>query len=44
MNAAAEGIIKRSAAEMIGQPVWDHFPASIDASRMRKNALFQRNP
>jgi K+-sensing histidine kinase KdpD len=46
INGAAERIIKRSAAEMIGQPIWDHFPATISAGvkQQLRDVMSNRTP
>ena len=46
LNEAAERITGRSAAEMIGQPIWDHFPATISArvEQQLRDVMSTRTP
>jgi PAS domain S-box-containing protein len=46
MNGAAERILKHSAAELIGQPVWGQFPAIVgpDVERILRRVMSERRP
>jgi len=46
MNGAAERILRRSKAEVAGQPVWGQFPAIIgaDVEHLLRRAMVERRP
>jgi PAS domain-containing protein len=46
MNGAAERILRRSKAELAGQPVWGQFPAIIgpDVEHLLRRAMVERRP
>jgi len=46
MNEAAERITGRSDAEIFGQPIWDHFPATVSANvqQQLRDVMASRTP